>query len=300
MNDQGQPLDQRIRAALTEGMPEHAPDTLLRSIMDATDDLPQRRRSGWTWLIASGAMAGAGAVVLIIAFFAGFWHLGPSQNQPGASLPTAGASVAVPSIPVDGSCQPDSSCLGILPPGNASTRVLSPSLLFQVPAGWMNRVDQGGVFELRPLDRPQDLIGIYGHPEAVQAGRKVAGVPERADALIAFLQQDPEVTVISVHQVTVGGLAGMVADLVPAESAAKASLDCPGARCVTILSGIDPGERPVWSYRTVLPADSRTRIYLLDSQNGVVLVEVTAWNTTTFDDLLARSEPIIQSFRFSR
>jgi hypothetical protein len=301
MTDRREPPDLRIRAALREGTPEHAPDGLLQAVVERTADLPQRRRPSWSWLMTSGALATGAAGLLILAFVVGFWRLGPSQTQPGASVPTVGATAPIPSIPVDGSCQPDSVCLGIMPAGTASTRVLSPSLQFTVPARWMNRVDQGGVFELRPIDRPLDLIGVYRHPEAVEDGRMVPGIEERSDALMAFLQGDPELTVTSVQaDVTVGGLPGMVADVMPAPGAASSSLDCPGAKCVTILSGLDAAERPVWGFRTVLPADSRSRIYFLDSADGVVLIQITAWNASTFDELLASAGPIVHSFRFSQ
>lgn len=293
----GEDLDPRLHDAITQGFAGHAPDGLLERIVQRTAS--ERQRPTWQWsALAVTAAALATALVVVLVTMTGM-RIGPSQG--GGASPHAVASAAHrPSIPIDGSCQPDATCLGILQPGSVSTRVFSPALAFQTPAGWMNRVDQGGVFELRPIKRPQDVIGLYRHPEAIQSGRMVLGVKERADALIAFLLADRDVTVTSVHQVTVGGLSGMVADVLPTPAVAATSLDCPGAKCVTILSGIDPAQRPVWGYRTVLPENSRTRLYLLDAADGVVLIQVTAWDAATFDELLAAARPIVDSFRFTR
>jgi len=38
----------------------------------------------------------------------------------------------------------------------------------------------------------------------------------------------------------------------------------------------------------------------LDAWGGVVLIQVTAWDAATFDELVTAAGPIVDSFRFSR
>ena len=291
------PVDPRIRRALGEGMPDQAPDGLLQAIAERVAG-EEQRHAGWFYGLGAPRVAAA-AMVAVAVLAVGFAALRLGQSPaPGASITLAGSAVAAPSMPTDGSCEAAATCLGLIAPGPAMSRTFQPRISFTVPGGWMNREDRGGNFVLRPIAMPANLIGVYRAPEPVRAGRVVSGIAQTARALSDWLTADPELRSSAAQQVTVGGLNGYALDVVVAPGADGRSADCPGATCVTFLTGSDPSQRPTWSYREALTPASRARVYLLDAPGVVILVVVQAWDGATFNDLLADAGPIVASFRF--
>jgi hypothetical protein len=292
--------DPRIRRVLTRGLPAEAPEGLLDKVALRTLQVAQRPTRPMTRLLGSGPvrLALAGVALAAVATFAVLQFVPAAPRPPVASSP-ADSAVPRPSIAADGSCDDESECLGLVPAGSASSKIFQPPFSFTAPRGWMNRDNRGGIFELRPIDAPGDVIGVYRDPVPMQEGRTVTSVPETARALIDVLHQDPELTVGSVQAATIGGISGWSADVSVTSAQAQRSSHCPGITCVAIFTATDPAPRPVWQYYLAVPGGSRARIFLLDAPRGVVLIEVLAWDGATFEKATAAAAPILASLRFA-
>jgi hypothetical protein len=288
--------DPELRRALTAGFPDHAPEGLLEAIAQRTATRDQRRPRRWSLILGLAAAVGAAAGIAVVVV-AVLLQLGPGNVGTGSTTPLA-TMPPPPSIPADGSCEPDVECLGLIPAGEGASKTFQPTLRFRLPDGWMNRVDQVGVFELRPVARPGDVLGLYRNPVPVRAGRLVTGL-ETARQLADWLAADPELSVGGIGGVSVGGLSGWSVTLSPAPRTAKLGADCPGVPCVSFFTATDPSPRPTWSYRLTIPEQARMRIYLLDAPDGVVVISVLAWDGSTLGEVTQSTTAIIDSFRFA-
>src|SRR5689334_15903657 len=111
---------------------------------------------------------------------------------------------------VDGTCEPDHTCLGLLKPGKYHTKVLIPGFSFSIAeAGWENIGLAGGNVGLLSTTNPGDAIMIFWMPRATKAdGTLVAGVSSDVAALGAWLEGNKDLALSNAARVSVGGLKG--------------------------------------------------------------------------------------------
>src|SRR4029079_13753330 len=68
-------------------------------------------------------------------------------------------------VPKDGTCDPDSTCQGLLQAGQHHTKVFIPGFSFSIAAaGWENLAQRGGHFDLTSITAPGDSIGFLWRP----------------------------------------------------------------------------------------------------------------------------------------
>jgi len=292
----GSQPDPRLHDAITHRFAGQAPDRLLERIVRRT--AVERQRPGWHWSpLALTAAALATAMVVVLVSVAGL-QIAPSQRGGAASAGAIATAASRPSIPTDGSCETDAVCLGLLSPGQHASRAFSPGFTFTVPFGWMNRAAFGGIFDLRPVGRPGDLMGLYRNPDPFQAGRIATGVAPTSEALAAFLDGDTDLVVAVNRAAEIGGLRGRMLEVSVRPGASYASPQCPGTRCVLLFHAVQDTVIPSWFYYLTLPDGARARIYVLDAPDGIVLVVAQALDGQRFADAMAAAQPIVESIRF--
>lgn len=280
-------FDRALHAWLVDEAPAEAPDHILDAVTARRDALEQRRRGSWL-------MVAAAVLVLLLAGVAGL-TLSRIAAPPPDVQPTA---LPRPTdIPADGSCAPDRQCLGLLAAGEHATTVFSPPLRFTVPAGWQNLEQSGGTFDLRPLDRPGDVIQILALPVPVGADGRAASGIVTADELAALLASRPDLEVTEPASTTVGGHQATMIDVAVRSDAAGLVHDCPAEPCAMLARGLDPRQRPTWTWELTAWEGARQRLYFVGNGPDRLVVAVTAWDATEFPTLIDRAQPILDSLR---
>ncbi len=231
----------------------------------------------------------------------------PSATGATASAtPTGSIAIASPSeaglgsIPrptgetIDGTCDGDASCLGLLDAGEHTSGGFQPTLTFTVPAGWANLEDRQGVFTLLPLDIPGDAIILFGKPQATEDdGRIVSGADNSTAGLAAYLRGRTDLDV-SATTTRIGGVEAQQLDIAIRPGTIAKARGCEVAVCVTFASG----RGKTWDYQAGLAGTERARVYLVDAAGTTTLIVVDSLDGTTFGDLTAAAEPIVASMAF--
>jgi hypothetical protein len=118
-------------------------------------------------------------------------------------------------------------CLGNLQPGTFHTVTFHPEITYAVPAGWANYEDLPGNFLLIPPGGDaagvnpgtSDFLGIYSGIAAEKrecTGEEPApGIAMEPAAIAAYWATIPSIKVTATHPATIGGLSGVVVDMVP-------------------------------------------------------------------------------------
>jgi hypothetical protein len=118
-------------------------------------------------------------------------------------------------------------CLGNVQPGTYHTVTFHPEITYTVPAGWANFEDLPGNFLLIPPGGDaagvnpgtSDFLGIYSGIAAEKlecTGEESApGVAMEPAAIAAYWATLPSIKVTSTRPATIGGLSGVVVDMVP-------------------------------------------------------------------------------------
>jgi hypothetical protein len=206
------------------------------------------------------------------------------SSAPNAAAPTTGpaavASASPEASPTHAPCgNPEGGkCLGPLAAGTYTTEVFDPAITYTVAAGWDNEEDVIGNFLLIPPGGnllgvnggTSDFVGIYrsvGAPNGCEDG-PAPGVGTTAAAVTAWIINDPSLVVSGKHAVRVGGLSGVVMDLVvsPRAKACPYSNGNPVAPYITGVgrSGLDHNTGP----------GQKTRLYLFDHGGDALAIEV--------------------------
>jgi hypothetical protein len=273
-----------------------------------------------TRIVATAALA----LVLLGACTAG-GAATPSASAPTAVVPSAApAATTAPStavatarptttplptaltrpadVPKDGTCDPDSTCQGLLQPGKHHTKVFVPGFSFSVPAaGWENLAQRGGHFDLTSITAPGDSIGFVWRPGPTNPdGTPVFGVQNTVAALGAWLEQNKDLAVSPSTAVTIGGLKGRRWDISLAPTTTVRDKDCPTQACVGFLRGTDPSSQPTWAWDFGLASSERARVYLLDGPTDMTAIIVDSLDGTTFDALTAAADKILASVSFDK
>lgn len=118
-------------------------------------------------------------------------------------------------------------CLGDLRPGTYHTDVFIPQLTYTVPAGWANYEDLPGNFLLIPPGGDaagvnpgtSDFVGVYSgigaEMRSCTGELPATGVAFEPAAIAAHWAQLPSIKVTGTRPATIGGLSGVVVDMVP-------------------------------------------------------------------------------------
>ncbi len=224
-----------------------------------------------------------------------------ATSRPTATaLPTA---LARPTdLVLDGTCEPDHTCLGLLSPGKHHTQVLVPGFSFATTeAGWENIGQAGGDFALLSTTEPGDAIQVLWRPRPTNAdGSPASGVKGTVADLGRWLEQNEDLAVSNPANVAVGGLKGRRWDVETAPTATAHDKDCPTTACVTFLRGKDPSSKPTWAWDWGVATSERMRLYLLDGPTDVTAIVVDSLDGTTFDALTAAADKIIGSIAFDK
>jgi hypothetical protein len=184
--------------------------------------------------------------------------------------------------------------------GKHHTQVFVPGFEFTMhEAGWENIAQEGGVFQLLPIDSPGDAIAFFREPHATnENGGPVAGVGGTVPELTSWLMSNEFLNVTAPSETTVGGLHGVRMDIVIAPGAQAHQSDCPVQVCVAFFQGIDPSRLPNWQWDWGSAGPERQRLYLLSVKDGVLAIFVDSLDGATFDALNQTADAVIRSVKF--
>ena len=292
-----------------------APDRLMLVVTDRIEH--QGQRPGWLvrrdatpsrpWIRPAALLV---ALLLIALISATVIYVASPRPTP-VPLP----SPSIPAQVVPGATAPPIPLIqgnGELPAGRYLVRSNTGPSTFVVPAGWqistMGMLD----YSLAPTDaKPDDTIRVFYnmHISAKDAACTEApepGIAPTVDAMVRDLVNDGWIVVTTPVDVEIGGLKGQSLDV---RISPTTTSTCPfmtdgsptvplfvdDADYVTTAPGPEITNGPFWG----VDRDDRLRVVILDRPNGGnVMFIVNSADGTTFDELVARSMPIIDSFTF--
>jgi hypothetical protein len=195
---------------------------------------------------------------------------------------------------IDGSCDGDASCLGLLDAGEHTSIGFQPSLTFTVPTGWANLEDRQGIFTLLPLDIPGDAIVVFGKPQATgNDGRIISGADNSAAGLAAYIRDRPDLDV-SWRTTTVGGVNAYQLDIAIRPGTVAKARGCEVNVCIMVASG----RGVTWDYTFGLAGTERERLYLVDTAGATLLIVADSLDGATFADITSVADPIVASMTF--
>lgn len=216
-------------------------------------------------------------VVMAMLVACGSDATSPSASLPISPPPTSPAESAPP--PPECPNPEGQACLGELVPGTYTTVVFTPALTYTVPSGWSNFEDTPGNFLLVPPrgNLPgvnadtSDFIGVYstiGAPNGCHPGT-APNVGLSVPAITRWMVHNPGLTITDRHDVTIGGLTGVVFDVTMSQLWTKGCWFTQGEPVVPLitgvgLSGLDHNIGP----------GRATRLYLLGNAGGALAIEV--------------------------
>lgn len=238
------------------------------------------------------------ATLLLIASCAG----GAEPDTP-SSVETAGSQEPQVHILAASDC-PELTCHGSLQIGVYRSTILDPAMSFEITEpGWTWDYSAGS-FRLLADPAHEDLYspdGIYFLRDPAIASQdceetEEPGVGRSVQDLVAWLEAAEGLAVTDPTPVTVGGLDGMVLDL---------QLD-PGWSRPCFWSGRLPAVplifrgTAVGGYNWAILPDMSMRWYILDSTDGVLVIDIDDGpGGLSHDDLLETGTEIIDSLAFA-
>jgi hypothetical protein len=173
-------------------------------------------------------------------------------------------------------------CLGELRrAGRFSSATFTPPFTYTVgESGWGNWDDWGALYLLVPPgEAPQgvdadtsEFIGVYRGlvPPAENCTGAVGDPPPDAQAMASEIADVPGLSVTDAVPVSIGGLTGVMVDISLAPDWLGTCDFRPDVPLVSLLIGTGPSD----GLHHVIQADFDVRLYLLDSEEGVVTFEV--------------------------
>ena len=197
---------------------------------------------------------------------------------------------------------PANLCLGDLAAGTYHTKNFRPGLRYTLPKGWANMEDLEGNFLLIPPGATlegvnpgtSDYVGVYTSVVVPDhcGGHASASVPFTWGALVNWIESNPRMNVENVHNVSVGGLNGVVMDL---SMKSPKGDGCSGGVWADMYVGLSPSSLVHSVTKTV-----SARIYLLKNRSHALAIEVSDASPkgSNYKDWYAAAEPVVQSFKF--
>jgi hypothetical protein len=257
------------------------------------------RRGAWALVVCCTLLSGCG----------GAGSKAPSAGSAGSpsGSPTGGTTMrastsTTPPVPLVQCPNPGGGlCLGELSAGRYTSRAFHPALTYSVPRGWQNMEDLDANVELLPphaalagIDAgTSDFIGVY-RDVALADGcptRPVPGLASTPVAMMRHLEQRPDLRLVGLRAVRVGGLTGLVADLSQRPTWHGTCPYSSGQPLSNILIGVaDVGlDHAIIGRQTM-------RLYLLQYQHVVIAIEVEDVRSA---GLLASYSRIVRTFHFA-
>jgi hypothetical protein len=228
---------------------------------------------------------------------------GPSVTSvPSASPSVVAVASTAPSSTPRPSCNsyPQNKCLGPLTAGTYSTYGFDSPFSYTVPAGWGNYEDLPGNFLLLPPGGDlvgvdggtSDYLGVYASVAAsglVCGSGPAAGVELSASAIAHALSTRPGLSAAAPKAASVGGLKGEVITVTMKKGWTHNACGG-GPPSVTLLVGVPPSD-----FDHGIASPFAVRMYLLDSPNGVLAIEI---DDITGGKHLATYDGVVKSMRF--
>lgn len=187
-----------------------------------------------------------------------------------------------------------------LPAGTYSSVAFAPSISFTLPDGWLIAADTADYLALQPVT--SDVTGIHVFRSPIAASQELdcpiaaaPGVGTTAQDLVDWIRARPGLTVGDPSPVTNGGLVGLQVDVAIVDGWA---VSCPFANGIPtvplLVSPTDPG------FRWVIAGSERLRLNILDVPGeGIVVVDIDAFDGSLMDSFLPSAAPIVESIRFA-
>lgn len=193
-------------------------------------------------------------------------------------------------------------CLGALTAGSHQTRTFHPQLTYSVSDGWGNLEDLPGNFLLLPPGSTlegvnpgtSDYLGVYS---SVAAAGRCTGVPSDKvahtwDGLVGWLTSDPSLLVSKVHDVSVGGLKGVVMDIVMKPGKGDG---CPDGVFADVYVGMGRSSL----VHGVVPGYF-LRIYLLRDGGHTLAIEIAdARHGSDYKNWPSKADEVVSTFQFA-
>ena len=304
--------DREVGTWIRAEAPIHAPDRLRETIRSELAET--RQESGPVLLMHRGMLLSPARAVLAAAVILGFGVVaggllgirgntgevvGPSPTSSPVSSPSASASPTATPTPV-----PTVSGLA-LPPGQTTTRSLTPAMQFTVPAGWLKTDDRPLAYRISPVDAGYgvqgdgsvvfDGVGVFVGPLAGPPDGTIGpveGVGTTSADLAAWLSTRPQLTATQPTQTTLAGRPAYQLDF----DLSPAAGDLCNIQCANLLDAPDGGG----SYRFGIEGPWKVRAYLLEAPDGTtIMIAVDDVDGQGFDQEVLAAKPILDSMTFA-
>jgi hypothetical protein len=228
-----------------------------------------------------------------------------SNEDPSADTPTGSTAADVRIL---NDC-PELPCQGVLEPGEYRWTFSDPTVDFEILSpGWTWRYGGGG-FELiadqTPPPRHEGLYvpdGIYLMHDPTIASRNCEessepGAGRSVSDLVAWLETAPGLAVTEPTPVTVGGFEGMQLDV---EIDPEWTRTCPFSEELPAVPLIFNGAAPLGGYHWAIVPEQSLRWFILDSEDGVIIVNLEDDpGGLPHDELIRTGGEIVESLAFS-
>jgi hypothetical protein len=185
---------------------------------------------------------------------------------------------------------------GTLETGTHASAEFSPTLTFEVPAGWMTVDDNDDYYV---LDTADGSIVVQTGPTVASneqdcAGLAASGRPRTVDAILDALASDPRF-VTSTDPVTIGRVEGRGIDIQLAAGWTGTCEWSDGSPAALVLTAAQP-PGPLFG----IAGSERARVILLESAGDVIAISIDASDSSDLDDFLSQAIPVVESFEFDR
>jgi len=287
------PNDRRLRDGLREMTRDVEPD-VEQHLMQALE----RGRPATLVRRATVVLAYAAAILVAVAIVPAALSL-IGRGDVGSGSPSPQASV-VPSPACPNEDGGD--CVGPLTPGAHRSISFIPPIDFVVPEGWDNPEDLPGTYTLHPNGPLTDAIFLF---RDVAVLRQQCDPPldpavgNRAIDIADWTSANPNLVVTRRLPAFIGGLSGIQLDLAASGAyttvcAGQDTQTYPeGTPLVPLFAGAGSGNL-VW----FIGGTEQMRLYLLDLPGGGNLTISVDAIRSSYDALLERSAPVIDSLVF--
>jgi hypothetical protein len=199
-------------------------------------------------------------------------------------------------------------CQGLLEPGEYRSTLFDPTIDFEVTSpGWTwdyFGTSRSGNFRLiadESHELPYNSDGIYFFFNPAVASRdceetEEPGVGRSVGDLVSWLEGAPGLSVSEPNPVTIGGLDGVQLDLRLDPTWKKTCVFSEGLPAVPLIIH----KADVGAYHVVIIPGVSMRWYMLDSGDGVIIVDIDDGpDGLSRGDLLRTGSEIVESFVFS-
>jgi hypothetical protein len=250
-------------------------------------------------------VTGLGATVLAMFLVASCSNAEP---EPISTSPTDAADSPSSDVSILDDC-PELPCEGPLEPGKYRWTFSEPKIDFEITSpGWTWLYGGGGlhlIADSNPPPRHQGLYvpdGIYFLHDPTIAAQNCEessepGVGASAGDLVGWLESAPGLAVSDPTSVTVGGLEGTHLDF---EIDPSWKRTCPFSEGLPAVPLIFNGAAPLGGYYWAIVPGQSLRWYILDSDNGVIIVNLEDDpGGMSHNELLANAADIVSSLVIS-